>query len=329
MSAAFGSIASAATSVEADKTVTVTKPAGVADGNLMVAIFSFRRPTADFQLTPPAGWKLFHECDCKAVGGTPTAYIYSKIANNEPANYIWTWDKDAQAVAFIVRITGHDGEDLADSLETDPGSTTHKTPDVRTRQANMFTILYYDLAKTSSFTGPGGVFTERADIASGASNGITGAVYTGVVVAKGLTGQFTGTSADVEVGIGAIITINDAVITESIVGKDTDTPTKSVVLNAVDSLTGAPVRILDGEAGNRLSLKSVLLTTAAALTVRLQDSAGRIMLPDVTFPVGGGIFERTFERGKFRTAPSASIDAVGNATAELGIELDTFVDETE
>src|SRR6478735_8878035 len=68
--------------------LTITKPAGVATGNLMVATVSLRDSTAT--MTPPSGWSLL--TSIASSGGTTAQYVYAKVATGaEPASYAFSW----------------------------------------------------------------------------------------------------------------------------------------------------------------------------------------------------------------------------------------------
>jgi hypothetical protein len=94
-------------------TLTINKPTGTVDGDVMVA-FMQDVPAAT---TAPAGWTL--------VGTANGAYLYQrlyyKVAASEGASYAWSWSGDGYAAGGIVRYSGVDTttvEDVAESTNT-------------------------------------------------------------------------------------------------------------------------------------------------------------------------------------------------------------------
>ena len=92
----FRSSASSAT-FSSGSTVTVTKPAGVVDGDLLLTFVGIR--STSVTMATPAGWTLVSGPDDE--GSSVRGYLYSRVASSEPASQDWV----ASASSATVRVT--------------------------------------------------------------------------------------------------------------------------------------------------------------------------------------------------------------------------------
>jgi len=71
-----------------NNTITVTKPAGVQSGDVMVTYFYDDRGTS---ITPPAGWTTVQSATPSMDSSSHSAMLYVKVAGgSEPSNYTWS-----------------------------------------------------------------------------------------------------------------------------------------------------------------------------------------------------------------------------------------------
>lgn len=321
MSATIRATSKAATSLSTDKAVTVAKPSGTVDGDLLLAFFSERK-AAGTNITAPSG---FTEIASVEVPPVPTVgeftRVYRRIANAEPADYTWTWDVDGQAGVIMFALNVQDGVSVAVGVATASG-TNHKTPDVFAAEPSMLLLAAYMVNIQSSFTVPAG-FVENEDVASGASNGITVMVCNKIQATRGNTGQFTGVSADAETGTALIVTVRDPAVSEKL---DFKTGIKTNVLNATNVSAG--VQILTGDVGFRQQLRTLFVSAVAATEVRIEDAAGRILVPDIRFGTGGGIFgPETFEKDQPIGGIGQAIEVKGTGTILVSTQISVKVVE--
>lgn len=83
--------------------ITIDKPTGTVDGDLMVAIFG-TEGGATHPVTPPAGWtEIIHNDGFEGAGGGVGIIAYKKIASSEGANYSFTCASNI--CGAILRIT--------------------------------------------------------------------------------------------------------------------------------------------------------------------------------------------------------------------------------
>ena len=101
----------AETAMGADGTeITITKPTGTADGDLLVAILSFGADTGgDF--SPPAGWTVDPNIDntfwtSETSGTRNKMAVYTKVASSEGADYTFTYGVTSRGAGQILRFSG-------------------------------------------------------------------------------------------------------------------------------------------------------------------------------------------------------------------------------
>ena len=159
------------TSTIATGNVTVTKPAGTVDGDLLVAI-CFADPDGA-QLTAPGGWT--NEGSTSAAAGF--GRVYSKVAASEGASYVFTGSGSSDNSVIMYAFIGADNTAPFDPglswSSSVAGGTTHTAPSITTVTSDALLICTYWIISgaSNSWTAPGGM-TEQSDATSGwASNG--------------------------------------------------------------------------------------------------------------------------------------------------------------
>jgi len=221
-------IASSATTVEAGATtITITKPTGLAAGDLMVAaIHSY---TIAGTVTPPSG---FTQLD-QDTNGTFQQTVYWKIADSADAaaaNFTWTFQNSNSHVGGLMRITGHDPQSPITTSASDASVVNDQTPDlavsVTPTYANSLLLLLL------SRTGANGTsayavatddptWTETWDVGDGTMN---------ISAASGPRAQTTATGNASCSGNAAtndwvahmvVVTPPFAVLTDTVTGTDT------------------------------------------------------------------------------------------------------------
>lgn len=100
--------------------VTVDVPAGVVDGQWMVAHIS---AAADVAITAPAGWT---QIGAERHDGNLTTAVWHRTASSEPADYTWTLDGFTRVAGRIVAYSNVDTSDPVADNAVD-GTTTSTT----------------------------------------------------------------------------------------------------------------------------------------------------------------------------------------------------------
>lgn len=167
-------------------TVTVTKPAGTVDGDILIAGAVGGGASAS-AVTAPAGWTQWGSD--LAVGTTHGAFFWKRAAS-EGANYVFTSTGAAATEGQIVCVSGRiPTGDPNDGLTTavSASGTSHAVTGFTTTRADDFVTMFVSLVGVVTFTPPTN-FTERADANNCEANSWD-------AVAQGATGNPTATSS--------------------------------------------------------------------------------------------------------------------------------------
>jgi hypothetical protein len=121
--------------------LTVSTPAGVGEGDLLIAAISVDSDRS-ISLSPPGG-EGWTEIRLDANAGTMTFGVWWKIADaSEPASHQWTWGSfGQQAYGWMMRFTGHDPADPIDASASSSGtSSSPVAPSVTTTVADALIL---------------------------------------------------------------------------------------------------------------------------------------------------------------------------------------------
>ncbi|HEV8656755.1 MAG TPA: hypothetical protein VGR85_14705, partial [Candidatus Limnocylindria bacterium] len=145
--------------------ITIDKPAGVVDGDVMVA--SIGMNSASTTITPQdAGWTFVS----RALNGAGSSVaVYVQVASGEPANYTW----DVSATQFIIgAISAYSGVDTTTPVDTSgilaTGGANPTTASITTAQAaEMIVVSFFawTSGSASTWTPPSGM-AERVEAAT-------------------------------------------------------------------------------------------------------------------------------------------------------------------
>lgn len=192
MAIAFRSAATAANGA-APVSLTVTKPSGVVDGDVMIAFVTI---SADKTIVAaPGGWiQLDSRSTGSATGDCLTAVWY-RVASSEGANYVWDFSGGADAAAAIVAYSGASTSapvQVSGYRLMSSSATTHTSPSVSTSSDNTVTISAYGTNPVfngdTTFTTPAGLTARaEADPGVGTTNRAVLAVYDKVTASAGAT----------------------------------------------------------------------------------------------------------------------------------------------
>ncbi len=147
-------------------TLTIAKPAGVAQNDVLIASISVGPSTVT--ITPPAGWALVRRMD-QAGGTSNSLAVYKLLAGaSEPASYDWTFSAGhTGAAGGIQAFSGADPViAIAEENGQNTSGTAHATPSVNATYSNTMIITSYGVGATSTWTMPAGM-NETADAQGG------------------------------------------------------------------------------------------------------------------------------------------------------------------
>ena len=132
--------------VPSDTTITLTKPTGTVDGNLLIAMIGVHSAVA---ITAPAGWSALTARD-----GTDSRYnMYYKIAASEGASWDWTVGAADQLVGAVICLTGNHATPIDDSDST----TGFSTPAATSSVTNVMVVAGFGVEHPATWTPPTGM----------------------------------------------------------------------------------------------------------------------------------------------------------------------------
>jgi hypothetical protein len=194
-------------------TLTINKPAGAVENDLMIASIAVRPDIAT--ITPPAGWTLVRRIDNASANANSLA-IYWKVAGaSEPASYSWTFSTSTGSAGGIRAFFGVDTANPIDveNGQSTPAGLSHETPSVTTTVANAMVVTSHAFSSSATWTPPAGM-TEAFDVASEAVPNTAGISIEGnyaIQTAAGATGTKTATASnDADVGNTHILALKPA-----------------------------------------------------------------------------------------------------------------------
>lgn len=181
-----------ATGTAASGNVSVTKPSGTVDGDLLLAVH-YQDPDGAPASQTASGWTQVGSTQDNGNGSTK---LWRKAASGEGASYTFGGDGSASSVVIVIRIDGHNAGspiDVTGTFGTGSTSTSHVSPSVSPAGSDSLLVCgAYGLvagAQTVTYTAPGSM-TERADLQP-PGTWIVGTLATEALAASGATGTRT------------------------------------------------------------------------------------------------------------------------------------------
>lgn len=146
----------------------VTKPAGTANGDVLVAVVAFANGTFNLPITPPAGWTSLGYQD--GVDYTGRTQMFYKAASGEGASYSFSFDGGGQyAIAALIASYSGAAASPIDAVGSQRNaiSTNETAPSVTPGAAGAMLVCCYGAegvnASGPTSTPPAGM-TERSDV---------------------------------------------------------------------------------------------------------------------------------------------------------------------
>lgn len=191
--------------------ITINKPAGTIQNDVMIASIGFSPNTLTIT-TPPAGWMLVRRVDNTNANANSLAVYRLTAGAAEPASYTWTFSAAGYLAGGILTFSGVDTTtpiDVENGNCTQQGSCatttlSHATPIVTTTVTNTMLVTSHTYSSAGTWTSPGAM-TEAVDVQHG--NQSLGINYV-LQAAAGATGAKTATaSTQADVGNAHILAL--------------------------------------------------------------------------------------------------------------------------
>ena len=194
--------------------LTINKPTGTVQNNVMIAAIAVRPDTAT--ITAPSGWTLVRK-DTNASALPDQLNTYSKAAGaSEPASYSWTISANSGAAGGILSFSGVNTAspiDVSGGQQVTGTTTSMAAPSVNTTEVNTMLVTSYCVTSSgtagSAWTPPTGT-TEAVDVSTAsASAGESLGINYVVQIAAGATGTKTAmvTGHNELFGLGQILAL--------------------------------------------------------------------------------------------------------------------------
>lgn len=119
MAVAFRSASNA--TANASTSLVLPVPAGVQDGDLLIAFLTIALDNTSNDFSTPTGWTLLDDSVANPPGGSRSANFW-KIASSEPANY--TWNVAAGADDWAGVMVAYSGADQTTPINQHAGTTS-------------------------------------------------------------------------------------------------------------------------------------------------------------------------------------------------------------
>ena len=193
--------------------LTINKPSGTVEGDVMIASIAVRPDTA--AITAPADWALVRRVDNANPNANSLAVYYKVAGASEPADYTWTFSTSTGSAGGIQSFLGADqGNPInVENGQNTASGLTHATPSVITTVNNTMLVTSHAFTSSATWTPPGGM-TEVFDVASETVPAASGISIEGncvIQAAAGATGAKTATAGnDADVGNAHILALKPA-----------------------------------------------------------------------------------------------------------------------
>lgn len=183
-----------ATANNSGTSITITKPAGTADGHILVACMEWESTAA---ITPPSGWT-------EKFQSTFTSQIsrfFWKRASGEGASFQWTWTGSTNAYGVVAAYSnGFATGDPFSFSNSSQNTGTSWTATSGTTAVNNEMLIHCPMGGWTGALTPSAGFTLRGEEASG-----TARLTEKVQATAGATGSVTGSHAGAATDMAALL----------------------------------------------------------------------------------------------------------------------------
>jgi len=172
--------------------ITLAKPAGTAQGDLLLAIVSHQSGAA-VSMTPPSGWTAVPNADYSDANNTRVHAWYKFAGASEPSSYVFAMSGSSQAIAGgILAITGASSTPINASGGQATGTNTLflTAPSITTTAAKTL-LVYGGTINTPLFITPPAFMREQFDVGTSGQYNVETEVATQQIATAGATGVRT------------------------------------------------------------------------------------------------------------------------------------------
>lgn len=300
---AVGTVSSSAVSVQ-----NTTPPAGVASGDLMIAVVGQRGTGYPVVNSAPAGWTLVLNRD---DGGTSGVSIYRKLATaSEPASYAWGLRNNDRAAGAIVAFRGVDTTTPveASGTQANAASTSYTAPSITTTTADTLLLAIFSaITGSASFTAPTDMVAEVTAVGGAGPNGIAFGLFHSTRLATGATGTRVSTPNTSLKNLGVLLALRAAPVPPATVDHyELSLP--------VASLNCLPTTVTVTACADNSSPCTSTATTVSGSTAALSTSGATLGAGTLTFNASG-VASTTLSYPSAAQGAAVAVTLSGESTA--------------
>ena len=286
--------------------VQISKPTGLATGDVMIAIVSQRGSNFPIVGSAPSGWtQILNKDNGSSIG----IAIYYRVATASEAGS-WTWnfgasDRSAGAIAAF-RGVDTSAPIAASGSQINASSTSMTAPSVSPAGANsMLVALYAGTSGAATSTPPTGM-TESFDAATSAGpNGVMVTAAYATQAGAGASGSKAATASSSVANIGALVALKSA-SASSVDHYELSLPSTS--------LACIPSTVTVTACSNSSSPCTAPATTLSGQTAALSTSGATLGAATVTFNASG-VATTTLSYPAAGNGTAVSVTLSGESTA--------------
>jgi len=176
--------------------ISLAKPAGTAQGDLLLAIVSHQSGSSS-NMTPPSGWTAVPNADYSDANNARIRAWYKFAGASEPSSYTFTINSSQAIAGGILAITGASGTPINAALgQVTATNTLFLTAPSITTTAPKTLLVYGGAINTPLFITPPAFMHEQFDVGTSGQYNVETEVATQQIATTGATGARTAYVSD-------------------------------------------------------------------------------------------------------------------------------------
>jgi hypothetical protein len=194
--------------------VTITAPAGLATGDVMIAYVAQNTSSLPAVSAAPSGWTaLLEQDDGSSIGGS----VYYRVATSADVagttTYTWTFQNSARSGGLILAFSGVSttAPVATSASQANANSGTYTAPSVTPGMANTELVVLFGAGNgNGGMNSPTGTASAFVGGTGAGPNGIVIGAFTEALTASTATGQLQSSANNSAVNIGATLALQPA-----------------------------------------------------------------------------------------------------------------------
>ena len=188
---------------------TVSRPAGIAVGDVLLAVVAAKEGGSARTISAPAGWTSVVLTDAGS-GEFRQEVFWKAVAAGDPASDTFTTSSSGRVAIVMLAYRGVDNVSpiAAQGGQANASSSSVTAPSISPAAANTTLVGFFGTSNgNAGFTAPGTMALEASDGSSAGPNGVAIAAADEALAAAGATGARTATASSSAVNIGQLVAL--------------------------------------------------------------------------------------------------------------------------